>query len=261
MYAVAPEAAAAWRRLLERAIAKAGVAMDVIDHPAPAGLPELWKRPDLGCVFMCGWPFALDAERRPIVAAPIPAASWSAGRPIYRAEFVVAAGSPHRTLDDVLGRRFAFNAHHSHSGWNLPCAHLAELGAPQFRALVGPFVTHHRSIAAVADGEADVASVDSWWLELLRLHDPALASRVRVIASTRASPIPLLVGAEPRHGDPLGAVARDKLRAALLALQDEPVGRSLLTPLALRGFAIVQPEDYDITVTTERAAERLVASH
>ena len=56
---------------------------------------------------MCGWPFALEGGIRPIIAAPVPAARWSEGKPIYRAEFVVSAGSPYRTIDDVLGRRFA----------------------------------------------------------------------------------------------------------------------------------------------------------
>jgi ABC-type phosphate/phosphonate transport system substrate-binding protein len=260
MYSVAPGAARAWRALLSEVIARADVTMTVIDHPPPAGLPELWARPDLGCAFMCGWPFAREGRVRPIIAAPVPAASWSGGRAIYRAEFVVASEESHVMLGDVLARRFAFNARHSHSGWNLPCAHLATIGAPPFAELVGPFVTHQQSIAAVADGTADVACIDSYVLDLLRLHDPALAARVRVVAATAESPIPLLVGAHRTHGDLLGDAARERVREALLGLAADTGGRTLLAAVALRGFATVEAPDYDVTLATERAAERFAAS-
>jgi ABC-type phosphate/phosphonate transport system substrate-binding protein len=245
MYSVAPAAAAAWRILLADAIARAGVDMQVIDHPPPAGLPELWSRPDLGAVFMCGWPFVGEGAVRPIVAAPIPDADWSEGRPIYRAEFVVAARSPFHAIEDVLGRRFAYNARHSHSGWNLPRAHLASIGAPPFASLAGPFVTHQRAIAAVAGGEADVASIDSYVLDLLRRHDPALAATIRVIAVTPESPIPLFVGAHPDHGDPLGPLARGKFQAALMDTAPDT-----LATLGLRGFAIVDANTYAETLST-----------
>jgi ABC-type phosphate/phosphonate transport system substrate-binding protein len=240
--------------LLNDAIARAGIAMEVVDHPAPAALPDLWSRPDLGAAFMCGWPFAQEGGVRPLIAAPVPAAGWSDGRPVYRAAFIVAADSPYRSLADVMGRRFAFNARHSHSGWNLPLAHLASLGAPRFAALVGPFVTHQRAITALADGAADVASIDSHVLDLLRLHDPARAALVRVVDVTAESPIPPLVGAHPMHGDPLGEAARARLRAAL-----GTVPADILAPLGLRGFASVSPEIYAVTLATERAASALPA--
>jgi ABC-type phosphate/phosphonate transport system substrate-binding protein len=203
---------------------------------------------------MCGWPFAREGGVRPIVAAPVPAAPWSDGRPVYRAEFVVAANSTHRTLDDVLGRRFAFNARHSHSGWSLPCAHLASIGAPPFAKTVGPFVTHQRALAAVAEGRADVACIDSLVLDLLRRHDPALAETVRVVAVTSESPIPLLVGAHPRHGDPLGGEARERIRAVLRALDADAAGRALLAAVGLRGFAEVTAPAYDVTLATAQVA-------
>ena len=256
MYAVAPDAAEAWRRLLRHAIGVAGLEMIVVDHPPPAGLPELWARPDLGCAFMCGWPFAQEGGVRPIVAAPVPASPWSEGQPIYRSEFIVAIDSAYTTLDEVRHRRFAFNARHSHSGWNLPNAHL---GGPPPGKLVGPFVTHQRAMAAVASGEADFACIDSLVLDLLRRHDPAFVAKLRVIAATSSSPIPLLVGAHPAHGDRLGEDARARLRAALLALDADDAGRALLAAVALRGFVRVDAARYAQTLHTEAVAARHAA--
>src|SRR6185503_18020527 len=54
MYAVAPDAEAAWRTLIERVTADAGVALEYIRYDAPQPLEHLWARPDLGAVQMCG---------------------------------------------------------------------------------------------------------------------------------------------------------------------------------------------------------------
>ncbi|MFM8990425.1 MAG: hypothetical protein ACKOUS_12470 [Alphaproteobacteria bacterium] len=66
MYAVAPAAEEAWRALLAHACAEAGLDLAYVPSPAPRPLEELWRRPDLGAVFMCGYPIALRlAEVRP----------------------------------------------------------------------------------------------------------------------------------------------------------------------------------------------------
>ena len=59
MYAVTPQVEAAWRELLEHITREAEVALDYLPHPAPQPLERLWSRPDLGAVFMCGYPIAL----------------------------------------------------------------------------------------------------------------------------------------------------------------------------------------------------------
>ncbi|MCC7273678.1 MAG: hypothetical protein IT561_13485, partial [Alphaproteobacteria bacterium] len=48
MYAVTPSVEAAWRALLGRVAAEAGVALDYLPYPAPQPLEALWSRADLG---------------------------------------------------------------------------------------------------------------------------------------------------------------------------------------------------------------------
>jgi ABC-type phosphate/phosphonate transport system substrate-binding protein len=93
-----------------------------------------------------------------------------------------------------------------------------------------------------------VASVDSYVLDLLRLHDPALAASVRVVGATAASPIPPLVGGA------LDADAAGRFRAALLGLERDAAGRELLGQVALRGFRLVGASEYSVTIETERVA-------
>ncbi len=251
MYAVAPGAAAAWRALLAAVGARAGMALDVIDHAYPAPLAELWGRADLGCAFMCGWPLAREGGARPVIAAPVPAAAWSQGQALYRSDFVVAAESPLRSLEDSFGGRFAFNALSSHSGANLPRAHLAAWAAraPLYAGLVGPLTTPRRCIEAVVAGQAEITAVDSYALDLLRRHDPDLVGQIRVIGATQASPIPPLVGSA-------GLAERDRtaLRGALLGLHADAAGRALLGALGLLRFGTAKRATYDSTLRVEAQA-------
>ena len=59
MYSVNPGAASAWKELFEWLARESGVDLRVIDHTFPAPLADLWSRPDLGCAFMCGFPYML----------------------------------------------------------------------------------------------------------------------------------------------------------------------------------------------------------
>lgn len=243
MYNVAPAATQAWRRLLVQVSARSGVAMEIVDHPHPATLSSLWERPDLGCAFMCGWPLAQEGARRPVIAAPVPVGERGAR---YHSVFVVAAGSGWTTLEQTFGHRFAYNAKGSHSGWNMPRAHLSAMGA-KFAAEVGPFGPHQRAAAAVAAGEAEVAALDSLVWALLNRHDPGLAGALRVVARTADQPSPPLVGSAA-----LKAAEASRLLHALTGLSDDPEGRTLLADVCLTRFAPANSADFDETLTVGR---------
>lgn len=253
MYTVTQAAGPYWRALLAHVGMIAAVQMSWVDHAWPAPLDALWARPDLGCAFMCGWPFITQGARHAAIAVPVPDAPGSDGLPQYRAAFVVAADAPFTRLEDTFGHRFAYNQTDSHSGWNMPRACLARFvaRAPLFAGLVGPTGSHRRSIELVAEGAAEVAAIDSWWLHLLGRYDPALASRIRVLETTAPSPPPLLVG----NAD-LAEDTRTRLSAALIGLADHGEGRKLLPPLALRGFVAPDPAAYAATSGVEEQAVR-----
>jgi ABC-type phosphate/phosphonate transport system substrate-binding protein len=250
MYSVSPSAAAAWRRLLARVIEDSGVAMEIIDHAYPATLNDLWARPDLGCALMCGWPFVREGAVKTLLAAPVPMAEWAGGQPIYRTDFIVARDSSFERLEDTFGHRFAFNTEESHSGYNAPRAHLAKYAvrAPLFRKLVGPMVTYQRVVAALAEGAAEVAAIDSFSLEMIRRHAPELSAAVRVIDATTSVPIPAFVASA------LDADDAERVRSALLRLESTPGGAELLNDVCLTRFAEVDPARYHSTQEMTKAA-------
>jgi ABC-type phosphate/phosphonate transport system substrate-binding protein len=101
----------------------------------------------------------------------------------------------------------------------------------------------------VVRGEADVAAVDGYALDLMRRHDAAAAAQVRVIETTTFAPSPPLV-ASPG----VDAATRERLTRALIEAHDAADARPLLDDLLLARFDCVSPADFDIFLDRERAA-------
>jgi ABC-type phosphate/phosphonate transport system substrate-binding protein len=245
MYALDAHVAALWRRLFERVAARAGVPLEVVEHAAPRPLAQLWQRDDLGCVFMCGYPWSTWPRRtRPrLLAAPLPRGERYAGRPVYCSDIVVRRDAAFTDADALRGARFAFTLESSQSGWQAPRALFAEralrAGGRWFGATVGPLDTPRAVVEAVIEGAADAGSLDSYWHDLLQLHEPALAARLRVVASTPLTPMPALVCAA---GTPDDVHAR--LAEALLGVANDDALRAVREALAIRGFALPAEDEY-----------------
>lgn len=249
LYEWAPSLTVAWSRLLEWVAVTARVRLEIVESRSMS-LDELWARDDLGCVFMCGYPYALREQRPALLAAPVPAPARFGGRAVYVSDFIVAAGSPYRTLEDTFGHRIAFSTEHSQSGYNGPRHHLLRWQRPQlFAEVKGPYVRQRAVIQAVLDGEADVAAIDGYAHDLLRRHDPATADRLRVVATTEPAPSPPLV-ASPA----MAPVERARITGALLAAHHAPELVGVLADLLLSRFAAVAPEDFQVLLDWQHAA-------
>ena len=228
MYAVSPAVADAWRRLFAWVAERARVSLAVVDHPAPAPLGDLWARPDMACVFMCGLPLARRSPAPHPVAAPVASPPRYGGRAAYFTDFVVRADAAWTRLEDTFGTRFAFTTEDSHSGYNAARFHLLAHRRPArpalYRRVLGPYVTPRRVLDAVLSGEADVAPLDSYVLDLLRRHATHAGDHVifgrKVLAKQRPR----------RAGVANGEVADDRP-----ALADREAHPQLAPAIALPG--------------------------
>ncbi|MFO1147953.1 MAG: PhnD/SsuA/transferrin family substrate-binding protein [Alsobacter sp.] len=247
MYAVTPEAESAWQALLGHVAREAEVPLDYVPYPAPRPLEDLWARPDLGCVFMCGYPIALRLADVEPLAAPIPDASWAGGRPVYRSDLIVRKDAPFRTLEDTFGGVAGWTVAHSHSGFNAFRHHLLPYRTPErpklYREVKSNLVTARRILDSVLDGSIDVGPLDAWWHRLIARHNQDLTPGIRVLASTALAPIPAFV-ASPA----LPEASRTRLRQAFAAASSRPWFQALAEPLCLTGFAPVARETYAPTL-------------
>src|SRR5450432_2317047 len=98
MYSVSPEAAGLWRRLLTGVIEHAGLDIKLLEHTEPKPINELWERPDMAAVFMCGLPFSRSHPRPELIAAPLPSPHDFHGLPQYWSEMVVRKDSTFQTI-------------------------------------------------------------------------------------------------------------------------------------------------------------------
>lgn len=245
MYSVTPEAAAAWKALLQEVLLRAKMGGEVIDYPAPAPLEALWQRADLGCVFMCGLPFSLGLFPVAPLVAPVPLHSLGEGAGTYRSRLIVAQDSPFQRIEETFEHRLAFTNPESHSGYSALRHHLLPFlatGKHQLYATtLGPLITPRRVVEAIVSGSADIGPVDGYAFELLSRYEPELMRQVRVIDSTAPAPMPLLVSAAT-----LPPEKRTALQQIFLSLEHDPRVANLLNALLLKGFIIPDPVDYQV---------------
>jgi ABC-type phosphate/phosphonate transport system substrate-binding protein len=253
MYAVTPGVETLWRTLLGEVTRDAGVELSYLPYRAPRPLEDLWGRTDLGAVLMCGYPIALQLAPVIPIAAPIPRASWAAGRPVYRTDLIVRQDAPYRTLEDTFGGRSGWTVAHSHSGFNAFRHHLLAFRTPQrptlYAEMHGDLVTARNVLDSVREGRIDVGPLDAYWHLLLARHAAQLTAGVRVLASTGLAPMPAFVAAT---GTARELIAR--LQAAFVAAAGQEWFPPLADQLLLAGFAAVTPDDFSVLLERDRAA-------
>ena len=255
MYNAGPKAAAAWRSLFTRVFADVGVEAQWIEHRWPQPIAELWARPDLGCDFMCGWPFARSRMMQPI-AAPVPSPPRYEHQSRYCSEFLVRASSGWKRLEDTFGHRFGWMAADSQSGFNAPRAHLARFATPGRPALFsqvrGPLGSPMKALDALRAGEVDVIALDGYFLDLLRHHEPDRMAGIACVDVTEWTPMPLLVAAPAASP----AMVR-QLSTHLASIHRVPLYAPLLAEVLLERFEAPRVAEYDrLEAMARNAAER-----
>jgi ABC-type phosphate/phosphonate transport system substrate-binding protein len=213
-------------------------------------LASHWRDPRLIFGQTCGYPYV--AGLKPLVtliAAPEYAFSGCEGAS-HRSFIIRRASDARRELSEFRGSSAALNAHDSNTGMNLFRAAIAPIarGAPFFHAVV---VTgsHEASITAVADGQADLASIDCVSFALLERGRPELAERIAIVAASPLSPgLPFIAAAT------LAAPTIAAVRAALFAAVADSNLAEARAALGLKGAQRTIRADYERVTEIERDA-------
>ena len=109
--------------------------------------------------------------------------------------------------------------------------------------------SHEASLAAVAEGEADLASIDCVSFALLRRGRPDLVERVAIVAESPLSPcLPFIASAS------LSAPTIAAVREALFAALADPGLAETRAALGLKGARATTAADYDRVMEIEREA-------
>lgn len=234
MYDLGPLQAANDRywALIRAGLAARGIAAPAMLTRGEAAYWQTWEAPDLVLSQTCGYPYRARLHGAVTLVGTPDFGQEGAAPGHYCSVFVARRDDPRRELADFQTARFAYNEPLSQSGWAAPQNHVRGLGLR-----LSPHVEtggHALSMKAVAEGEADLAALDSVTWTFLQRHDPQ-ASALREIA--RTAPTPGLPYITAQGTDP--APIRAAIAEAIAALT--PADRETLL---IRGIVGIPAEAY-----------------
>ena len=192
----------------------------------------VWKHPELVLSQTCGMPYRTWLHDTVALVGTPDFAVTDCPPGYYRSALVVRADDSRATLDEFQQATFAYNQTFSQSGYAAPFWHLKPLGFWFENRLHTE--QHLESARAVAEGRADIASLDAVSWRLALRYEPFTAG-LRVIEWTKPTPgLPLITA--KRH-DP--AVIFMAVERAIAQLTDEDRGL-----LGIKGLMRIAEEDY-----------------
>jgi len=209
-----------------------------------------WDGPALIFSQTCGYPMthALAGKVR-LLATPRYDASGCAG-PTYVSWVIVRRDDPAERFADLRGRRPTFNGRDSQSGYNV----LRALAAPLAESgrFFGPGIesgAHRKSMAMVAAGKADVATIDCVSFALIARVAPTEVANLRVLCASAAAPaLPYVTSAST------DATMVQSLQAGILAACTDPELAAVRRTLLIEGCEVLPVSCYDVILEMERAA-------
>ncbi len=193
---------------------------------------------DLG--FICTGAYAEGVRKEAMSLLVVPRIN---GKTTYRAFVIVPAASPVRKFGDLRGKVFAFTDPLSNTGYLYPLSLLQGMGQ-QPETFFGRTIftySHDRSMAAVMEGIADGASVDSLVYEFAVKRNPEIARQTRVIWESPDFGIPPVV--VPRAISP---ARKALLKELLLGLHRDAEGEKALAALGVERFVEPAPGLYGL---------------
>src|SRR5258706_12718257 len=189
MYSVTPASTEAWRAVINWVTREAAISVEFVEHAPPKLLSDLWSRPDLGVVQMCGLPASLRTPSPIVLAAPLPSLPRYGGRAIYMSDLAVRADSKFQTLGDTFGGVAGYTLKDSQSGY-FAFRYYLMTQHPQatYGKIVGGLLNPRGVVQALAKGDIDVGPLDGYVWDLIRAGNPKSAGEVHSTACTDPTP-------------------------------------------------------------------------
>ena len=201
-----------------------------------------WRSPSLLLSQSCGYPLTHALRGQVHLLGTFTYRVRGAEGTACRSQIIHRCSDARRTLAQYQGSCVAYNATDSQSGYNALRALIAPL-AQEGRFFGERLETgaHMESIAAVAQGKADLAAIDAVSWALAQDIWPALTQGLRVLMQSDAYPgLPLITSV---HTPPAIVAV---LQKALHHVATEPRYAAARRPLHIDGFVPTVLEDYAV---------------
>lgn len=192
----------------------------------------VWKHPGLVLSQTCGMPYRLWLHDNVTLVGTPDFGLEDCPPGYYRSALVVCADDPRDGAAAYKNALFAYNQTFSQSGYAAPFEHLRPLGFFFENRLQTE--QHLASARAVAEGQADIASLDAVTWRNIKRYEP-FAEKLRVLEWTAPTPGLPLITANGNDADAIfGAVKR-----AITELSPDDVAL-----LGLQGIVAIAKDAY-----------------
>lgn len=185
---------AAWWQGVRRHLIEQGLSVEIVSK-----LPELlsqpndnyahWRDDNLLLSQTCGYPLTHGLQGQvQYVATQSYHTPFSHG-PMYNSVVLVRDKGSTQYIKEMFNTRVAVNSDDSQSGYHALRGLIAPLAQGEaFFSEVIESSSHRKSIALVAQGQADICAVDCVTYSLLQAHAPLEIAKLRIITTTQSAP-------------------------------------------------------------------------
>jgi len=252
MYAFTDELRAAWQSLFDAFLLNYSPDKDIDPTIRFETDFSLLRDPRLLIGHTCGYPLMrfLRDDLAP-VCVPVFDLPGCEGK-FYSSQIIVPVNDNIQTLADCKGKVAAINGRDSNSGMNVFRHAVAGLSkGKRFFAEVIESGSHYQSLVAVANNQAQVATIDCVSFAFIKDQWPELVEQVRVIGFTEPTcGLPFVVPIKDLNSINIDELTR-VLNSALPGISNTERMR-----LHLLGFERVDLSDYDKIMALEKIATK-----
>jgi len=228
-----------YQQILDVISAGLGKRIELVQRKTYKEINELLTKGEIDLAFLCSGPYAALKKDQgfELIATP-----EIGGRHFYQAYLIVNKNSTFDKLEDLKGHTFAFTDPDSNTGRLVPIYWLAKMGErPEtfFKHVIYTY-SHDNSIAAVAKGLVDGASVDGLVWDYFQKQNPNLTSQTRIIMKSDNYGIPPLVASKK-----LPESIKKTVKDLLFSLHHKEEGKKILSQLMIDRFIVPEDQWYD----------------
>lgn len=205
----------------------------------------------LDAAWICDDPYVQYEDKLSLLAVPL-----YHNRPLYQTYVVVNERSKAETFDETRGTIHAFSDPDSTSGYLITRYLLALRETTPAQFFRDTFFTygHRNVIRAVASGLAESGSIDGYVWDVMKEREPDFIAKTRIVYRSEWLGFPPIVGLQTTRD----TVTSKAISAALLGMASDPLGREILSVLALDGFTSASPDLYQSTMDKWRVVKAQV---
>lgn len=228
-----------YRDLIKYLERRLGIPTELVQRETYQEVNELIGNRQLEMAFICTGAYVEGRAKQNMELLVVPVVK---GKSVYYSYIIGSAQANIQGLEGLRGKSFAFTDPLSNTGYLAPRYLLLRKKETPERFFQKTILTHShdRSIEAVAKGLVDGAAVDSLVYDALAETNPQLIAKLKIIDRSPPFGIPPVV--IPKE---LPFAQKEKLRALLLAMHEDPEGQEILRKLKIERFVQAEDSLYD----------------